>query len=99
MTKTFTCQSIVWMYTGKGVWHFVTLPIETAQEIDEYFAHAKRGWGSLPVMVTIGSTRWKTSIFPDKKTQSYLLPLKSEVRKKEQIKESDQIRLSLEISD
>lgn len=43
------------------------------------------GWGSLPVTAVIGKTSWKTSIFPDKKIGAYLLPLKSEIRKKENI--------------
>ncbi len=55
--------------------------------------------GSLPVIATIGKTIWKTSIFPDKKICSYLLPLKAEVRKKELLREGDKIKLSLEIKD
>ncbi|MBP9762590.1 DUF1905 domain-containing protein [Patescibacteria group bacterium] len=34
------------------------------------------------VLVTVGKTMWETSIFPDKKSQSYLLPMKLEVRKR-----------------
>jgi hypothetical protein len=40
---------------------------------------------------------WKTSIFPDNKTGTYLLPLKADVRKKEKIGAGDTIMLSLEI--
>ena len=57
----------------------------------------KRGWGSLPVSVSIGQTTWKTSIFPDKKAGAYLFPLKNEVRKKENVKRGDIISLILEI--
>ena len=57
----------------------------------------KRGWGSLPVTVTIGKTSWKTSIFPDAKAGAYLLPLKADVRKKEKILASDTVSFSLEI--
>ena len=46
---------------------------------------------------TIGESTWKTSIFPDKKTNTYLLPVKVAVREKEQIKLSDVVSLSLEI--
>lgn len=55
------------------------------------------GWGSLPVMATIGKTSWKTSIFPDKKSESYLLPLKAEVRKKEKIYEDQTILFLIKI--
>lgn len=49
------------------------------------FSDLKRGWGSLQVKVTVGKTSWDTSIFPDSKRGAYLLPIKSEVRKKEDI--------------
>lgn len=78
-------------------WHFVSIPSETTAEIDDLFSMAKKGWGSLPVRATIGNTTWKTSIFPDKKTSSYLLPLKAEVRKNEQIREGDTITIVLKL--
>jgi hypothetical protein len=98
MTKTYSFKATVWLYPGMAGWHFVTLPKDTRDDINFYFAHAKRGWGSLPVNVTIGKTTWKTSIFPDKKADSYLLPLKAEVRKKEIIKEGDSVKFSLVIN-
>lgn len=67
MEKVFKVKARVWLYPGMAGWHFVTLPKKTAEEIDFFFSHAKKGWGSLPVNVTIGKTSWKTSIFPDKK--------------------------------
>jgi hypothetical protein len=97
LTKTYNIDAKVWLYPGMVSWHFVTLPEEIATDIDDLFALMKRGWGSIPVQVTIGKTNWKTSIFPDKKTVSYLLPLKAEVRKKENIKASDMISFSLEV--
>jgi hypothetical protein len=53
--------------------------------------------GSLPVEVTIGTTTWKTSIFPDTKTKAYVLPIKAEVRKKEGITADTSVSLLLEI--
>lgn len=97
MNKTFSFQAKVWIYPGKAGWHFVTLPVETSKEIDYFFSQHKKGWGSLPVTVTVGKTSWKTSIFPDKKSDSYVLPLKADVRKKERIKESDTLQFSVEI--
>lgn len=87
----------VWLYSGMAGWHFVTLPKKQSDLIKKRFALEKRGWGSLPVIVTIGDTRWKTSIFPDKKTSSYLLPLKADVRKKENVKMDKFIAFSVEI--
>jgi hypothetical protein len=93
----FSFKSKVWIYPGMAGWHFVTLPKKIANEIASRYHYIKKGFGSLPVEVTIGKTNWKTSIFPDKKTQSYLLPLKVEVRKKEGIKEGDTINFTIEV--
>ena len=87
----------VWLYQGMSAWHFLTLPKKEAREIKECFGAKKRGWGSLRVIAKIGKTEWKTSIFPDKRADSYLLPLKADVRKKENVREGDRVffRVSL----
>jgi hypothetical protein len=97
IANVFKMKATVWQYPGAGGWHFLTLPQEESEIIKEAFGALKQGWGSLPVTVTIGQTVWKTSIFPDSKTGSYLLPLKAEVRKKEKIGIGDTITFSIEI--
>jgi hypothetical protein len=98
MTRQYDLNEKVWLYPGKAGWFFVTLPVDVAKDIDFYFVQEKKGWGSLRVKVNIGKTHWMTSIFPDKKSESYLLPLKAEIRKKEQIKENDVVKLSIELT-
>ena len=95
MTKTYFFQAKVWLYPGKAGWHFITVPSDITADIDYHFDHLKKGWGSLPVKVTVRNTTWETSIFPDKKSKSYLLPMKQEVRKKENVKEGDKLQLDL----
>ena len=97
MKKTYSIKTNVWLYPGMAGWHFVTIPKDITKEIHFLFGDAKRGWGSLPVLTTIGKTSWKTSIFPDKKTATFLLPLKTAIRKKERIQANDRIHLTLEI--
>jgi hypothetical protein len=87
----------VWIYSGKGAWHFVSIPAEIAINIDRIHKHEKRGWGSLPVIVQLGESTWKTSIFPDKKTNTYILPLKADIRKKEKINEGDEREFTIQI--
>lgn len=65
-------------------------------EIKKEIFWPPRGFGSIPVMVTIGKTSWKTSIFPDK-DKAYLLPLKKEVRAKENLKEGDTAKVTIEV--
>lgn len=82
------------LYQGeKAAWHFATISKKTAAEI-KFFTQAsgvKRGWGSVRVRVTIGETTWHTSIFPS--DDIYLLPVKAEVRKKENLKAGQMIRV------
>jgi len=73
----------VWVYQGTAAWHFVTLPKKVAAHIRSHHTwrlRGKHGWGSLKVEVTIGRHSWKTSIFPDRKLGSYVLPLKETAR-------------------
>jgi hypothetical protein len=49
------------------------------------------------VEARIGFYSWKTSIFPDKKSGCYLLPLKAEVRKALQISDGDEVFVTLTV--
>lgn len=82
---TYTFKAKVWLYAGPTPWHFVTLPKKLGVEIQIFHAQLKKNFGSIGVKATIGKTSWKTSIFSDKKSGSFVLPLKADVRKKEKI--------------
>lgn len=97
MNPTYIFTAKVWLWNGQGAWHFVHLPKLQSTEIQTTFKGLTKGWGSIPVTVTIGKTTWKTSIFPDKKSSSYLLPIKKEVRTKENITVEDDIEIKIEI--
>lgn len=94
----YAFTSRVWLYSGKAAWHFITIPKDVSLDIKKQFGDIKRGWGSLPVTVTIGSATWKTSIFPDTKEGAYVLPLKAEIRKKEHLVKGQTIQLRVEIT-
>lgn len=94
----FSFNGKVWLYpSDAGAWHFVTVPKNTSVDITKRFAKVKRGWGSLPIEAKIGKTIWKTSIFPDSKSGTYILPLKALVRKNEGIFQDDVVSLMLTI--
>lgn len=80
-----------------AAWRFITVPKKESEVIRKKYGAQVRGWGSLPVSVTIGETSWNTSIFPDKKSGTYLLPLKAAVRKAEGIFDDDTVAFSLTI--
>lgn len=95
--KIIKIKSRVWLYSGSSSWHFLSVPKKLAKEIQEKHGANARGWGSLPVLATIRKTKWRTSIFPDKQSGTYLLPLKKEIREKEEILSGDMIDFSIEI--
>lgn len=93
---SYSIRARVWIYPGENPWHFATIKKGDADEIKMHDIGPRRGFGSIPVEVTIGKTSWTTSIFPEKKG-TYLLPLKKEVRRSENIKAGDTVRITLEV--
>ncbi len=94
---TYKLNSKVLAYPGMGGWRFLALPQRQGKEIKAKFSSRAKGWGSLPVSVTIGKTVWDTSIFPDKKSGSYLLPLKLKIRKVEGISDDSNVTFSVRL--
>jgi hypothetical protein len=93
---TMTEKLTLWP-TDTGAWHFLRLPKAAGIEIKDRFGAQHRGFGSLPVEVTIGKTVWRTSIFPVKISQSYILPVKAAVRKAESLYEGESVTFSITI--
>lgn len=88
----------VFIYPGEtAVWHFVPITKKIGIEIKKLSSSTRRGFGSVPVEVTVGKTVWKTSIFPSKFSGSYILPLKASVRKAEDIQEGEFLQFSIEV--
>ena len=88
--KVYRVTGKIWLYPGESAnWHFFTIPKKESAKIKQVFAGLAKGWGSLPVEVTVEKTTWTTSIFPDSKFGTYILPLKAQVRKKEMLYEGD----------
>lgn len=90
-------QAEVWLHPGNGAWHFLTLPVAVADEIADLTEGTRRGFGSVPVEVAIGSSTWRTSIFPDSTAGSYLLPLKKQVRAAQGFSAGDQVAVTLRL--
>jgi hypothetical protein len=79
----------IWQHGGNGGWHFVSLPNDLAVEIRENLKWQEEGWGRLRATARIGASEWETAIWFDTKQDTYLLPLKAEIRRKEHL-EADQ---------
>lgn len=96
-TKLYKMVATVVLYPGMAGWHFLYLPSKVGKEIKSNFGQNSHGFGSLPVKVTLGKTVWDTSIFPDKTSGSYLLPLKKLIRKKEGVQNGEQVKFTIKL--
>lgn len=93
MEYVFTNQ--LWEWTGEGAWCFITVPSEYYEEIKFISAQPTKGFGSVKVTVILGNSQWNTSIFPDSITNSFLLPIKKEIRKAENIVPGDTVSVKI----
>ena len=92
----WTFEAEVWLWKADAAWHFVTLPHEVADEIED-LAVNRGGFGSVRVEVTIGSSTWRTSLFPSKQVESFVLPLKKAVRVAEGLEEGSSCSVHLAV--
>lgn len=90
----FTFAAPMWRWQGEAAWHFVSLPHEVADEIEDGPAE-RRGFGSVRVRVLVGATTWTTSIFPATQEGTFILPVKKLVREREQLAEGDVVTVHL----
>ncbi|OGL36739.1 hypothetical protein A3A68_02180 [Candidatus Saccharibacteria bacterium RIFCSPLOWO2_01_FULL_48_13] len=99
MKPSYKFNGKLWIYSGDAAWHFITLPKKYAREIAAISKDIARGFGSLRVTATIGDSSWKTSIFPDSRSGSYLLPVKKEIRSSEKLGAGDSVKISVTLTD
>jgi hypothetical protein len=97
MKSGFTFTAKIWLWQGDSPWHFVSLPTEVADEIADLVVGKSRGFGSVRVDVTSGDVNWSTSIFPDRKSGTYILPLKKEVRRLIGCEAGDSVDLTIRV--
>lgn len=93
--EEITTTGTVWLWRAqppaKGSWHFLTITGDAADAIRNAAGGRSGGWGSVRVTATIGVTSWQTSLFPNKQLGGYMLPLKADVRKRENVNEGDEV--------
>lgn len=105
---TFNFTTILWLWTtdrAPASWHFLSITGDVGEEIKAHATLARlelglskrRGFGAVKVQATIGETVWQTSIFPDKDSGGYLLPVKAAVRKAEGLALDDDVTVHLEL--
>jgi len=88
--KEFRIEGKIFKYPGVSGWHFIGIEKKIAEKIKEEKLQ-KVGFSFVKVRVKIGKTSWNTTLFPTKEGQ-YLISIKSEIRKKENIFEGDDVK-------
>jgi hypothetical protein len=86
-------SAIPWQHSSPGGWHFISLPTESGKEIRENLKWQEEGWGRLKATAKIGDNQWETAIWFDTKINTYLLPLKAEIRRKENLKIAKDVKV------
>lgn len=84
----------IFQWRGPAPYLFVAVPEKESANIKSVSKLLTYGWGVIPVMVKVGKTEWKTSLFP--KDGRYLVPIKMLAQNAEKLKEGDEIKLRLE---
>lgn len=89
-------EAELWRWEArKDLWVFARLPQDVSEEIHDQ-PHPPAGFGSVKVMVTLGGSRWATSVFPESADGAYMVAIKGSVRKKEGVELGDVVRIGVE---
>ena len=94
MTLEFRAETIEWR--GPAPFVFVRVPEALSVDTKAIAALVTYGWGAIPLVAKIGSTEYPTSLFP--KDGRYLVPVKTQVQKAENVKVGDIVDVVLKIN-
>ncbi len=92
MELEFAGEVVEWR--GPAPYHFVPLPPDEAEMVDEVKAEVAY-WGVVPVIARLGETSFTTAMFPREGT--WFLPLKDAVRRAEGVGLGDVVEVRLEV--
>ena len=81
----FEFNGKIWFWMGPAPWYFVTVPSKQCRDLKAISGLVTYGWGMIPVIVRIGKTEWKTSLWP--KDSRYIVPIKTSARKAENLED------------
>jgi hypothetical protein len=87
----FTATIIEWR--GPSPYFYAPIPLEHVDDIQQASRVVSYGWGVIPVEAVIGMVAFTTSLFP--KSETYLLPLKADVRRRCAITVGDTIDIAM----
>jgi len=78
----------------RELWVFARVPPDVSAEIRD-MPHPPAGFNSVKVEATLGSSRWRTSVFPES-GGTYVLAVAKPVRRREGVDLGDTVRIGIE---
>ena len=86
----------LWAWEARReLWTFVSLPVDLAPMLRELGQAGRRGFGSVPVRVRVGTTTWRTPVFPQG-DGTWILPVKRAIRDAHGLAVGDDVHVDLE---
>jgi len=89
----FDTRIIEWR--GPAPYFYAPVPAEHVEELRRIAKIVSYGWGCVPVKAKIGQVTFTTSLFP--KADTYLLPIKTAVRRKTNVTAGETIAVLMTI--
>lgn len=93
--KSWNIKGKVFVWPGVGGWHFVYVDKDTTQKIKK--VSKTYGAGFVKIKAKINKTEWDTSLFPYKKENVFLISIKKEVRKKEDVFPGEEVKIKINL--
>jgi len=91
----FRFEAPVIYWRGPSPFFFAAVPAQHADELRQVARIVTYGWGMVPVEARIAEVIFNTALYP--KDETYLLPLKADVRRKADITAGDLITVDLTV--
>lgn len=91
----YTFKSKVWKWPGVTPVHFVNVPDKISKDIRN-----KYGKGMIKISQEVGKSKWNTALFPYKNPKGefgYLVAIKNQIRKKENIFDGDNVKINFKL--
>ncbi len=85
----------MWRSTEPGSWHFISIPKDISKEIRKNLQWQEEGWGRMKAAAEVNALQWETAIWFDTKSDTYLLPVKAEIRKKAKLHANENTYVTL----
>jgi hypothetical protein len=93
----FEFSGPIFFWRGPSPYYFVAMPEQESRDLKAVSKLVTYGWGVIPVRARLGQTEWKTSLFP--KDGRYLVPIRTDVWRAEQLEEGQLVAIRLEIEE